>query len=286
MGISVNDITNLDYKAVEEYLSNFLMEVLSKSGKKGFVVGVSGGIDSAVAYTLAVKSIGVKNVLALVMPDKNVTPEEDVVDAVELIKSLGGAYHVIEISTLVEAYTKSIPITSSEDKLPIGNLRARIRMCILYYYANKLDYLVLGTSDRSEYLLGYFTKYGDGASDVAPLTALYKTQVRKFGEFLGVPMRILKKPSSPRLWPGHLAEEELGLRYEDIDPVLFAYVDLGIPEDEIPKVVGVGEDTVRKVLNMYRSSAHKRLGVLLPNPKPIVDQVAPSILKKLKLVKG
>lgn len=281
MAISIEDIVRLDCKAVERYLSNFLRSALESSGRNGLVVGVSGGIDSAVAYALAVKSVGSEKVLALVMPDRAVTPEEDIVDAVELVKSFGGTYRVIEISGIVSSYLDSIPEASPNDTLALGNLRARIRMSILYYYANKLSCLVLGTSDRSEYLLGYFTKYGDGASDIAPLTVLYKTQVRRFAEFLGIPKRIIEKPSAPRLWPGHLAEEELGIRYEDADLVLFAYIDLGIPEERIPRITGVEENVVKKVVHMYRASAHKRIGVITPDPKPVIDQVVQSAAKKL-----
>ncbi|MEM0027662.1 MAG: NAD+ synthase [Ignisphaera sp.] len=282
MRITIDDITQIDYSFVEDYLSKFLKSSLAASGKKGFVIGVSGGVDSATAYALAVRSVGRENVLAIIMPDKNTTPKEDVDDAIELVNRFGGRYNIVEISDIVESYIRSIPIASNSDTLAVGNLRARIRMCVLYYYANKLDYLVLGTSDRSEYLIGYFTKYGDGATDIAPLTVLLKTQVRKFGGFLGVPRKIIEKPSSPRLWPGHLAEEELSLRYEDIDLVLFAFFDLGMPVNVIPEATGVSEDVVKRVLHMYSTSTHKRAGILMPDPKPVVEHVTESIYAKLR----
>ena len=280
--ISIDDIVNIDYGFVESYLSRFLRSSLAASGMKGFVVGVSGGVDSAVAYALAVRSVGVDRVFAVVMPDKNVTPDDDVKDAVSLVEGFGGRYDVVEISDIVDAYVKKIPVASHGDVLAVGNLRARIRMCILYYYANKFNYLVLGTSDRSEYLLGYFTKYGDGASDIAPLIVLFKTQVRRFGEFLGVPQKIVKKPSSPRLWPDHLAEKELGLRYEDIDLVFFAFFDLGLPVNEIPSVTGVSDDVVKKVLHRYSTTIHKRSGILMPDPKPVVEQIVSSVYQKIR----
>lgn len=282
MKITVDDITQIDYRFVEDYLTKFLRSSLAASGKKGFVIGVSGGVDSATAYALAVRSVGRENVLAIIMPDRNTTPKEDVDDAIELVNSFGGRYNIVEISDIVESYIRSIPIASNSDTLAVGNLRARIRMCILYYYANKLDYLVLGTSDRSEYLIGYFTKYGDGAADIAPLIVLLKTQVRRFGEFLGVPRKIIEKPSAPRLWPGHLAEEELGLRYEDVDLVLFAFFDLGMPVNMIPEATGVSEDVVRRVIHMYSASSHKRAGILMPDAKPVVEHVTESIYAKLR----
>ncbi|MEL9940565.1 MAG: NAD+ synthase [Ignisphaera sp.] len=282
MRITIDDITQIDYSFVEDYLSKFLKSSLAASGKKGFVIGVSGGVDSATAYALAVRSVGRENVLAIIMPDKNTTPKEDVDDAIELVNRFGGRYNIVEISDIVESYVRSIPIASNSDTLAVGNLRARIRMCILYYYANKLDYLVLGTSDRSEYLIGYFTKYGDGATDIAPLIVLLKTQVRRFGEFLGVPRKIIEKPSSPRLWPGHLAEEELGLRYEDIDLVLFTFFDLGMPVNMIPEATGVSEDVVKRVIHMYSASSHKRIGILMPDAKPVIEHVTGSIYARLR----
>jgi NAD+ synthase len=281
--ITLNDLLNIDYASVENYLSNFLKSVLRASNKKGFVIGVSGGVDSATAYALAVRSVGVENVLALIMPDKEVTPSRDVDDAMELVKRFGGRYEVIEISGIVHSFIEKMPLASRRiDRTALGNLRARIRMCILYYYANSLDMLVLGTGDRSEYLIGYFTKYGDGAVDVAPLTVLFKTQVRRFAEYLGVPKSIVEKPSSPRLWQNHLAEEELGMRYEDIDLVLFAFLDLGLPVNQIPVVTTVSDNVVKKVLQMYSSSLHKRVGVIMPDAKPVTQTLVSNILSKIR----
>lgn len=281
--ITLEELLNLDYTSVESYLSNFLKSVLKASGKAGFVVGVSGGVDSATAYALAVRSVGVERVLAIIMPDRDVTPAEDVDDAVNLVKSFGGRYEFVEISNIVHSFVESMPTTSKRiDRVALGNLRARIRMCILYYYANALDMLVLGASDRSEYLLGYFTKYGDGAADVAPLTVLFKSQVRRFAVHIGVPKRIVEKPSSPRLWQNHLAEEEIGVKYEDVDLVLFTFLDLGLPVNQIPAVTGVSEAAVKKVLQMYSSSLHKRLGVVMPDVKPLTEVLVSRILSRIR----
>ncbi|MCD6095129.1 MAG: NAD(+) synthase, partial [Thermoprotei archaeon] len=139
-----------------------------------------------------------------------------------------------------------------------GNLKARIRMCLLYYYANVNNALVIGSSDKSEILIGYFTKYGDGGVDLLPIGDLYKTQVRQLAIGLGVPKKIAYKPSSPRLWPGHMAEDELGLSYEEIDIILYAYHDLGLSEDEIVQRCNVSADKVKRVISMVRNSEHKR----------------------------
>lgn len=273
-------IINIDYNTVEKLLADFLSKYLEGSRSKGFVIGLSGGLDSSTTLALAVRSVGPERVVALIMPDKDVTPEEDIIDAVEFAKDLKVKYHVVEISKAIELFKHLIPVYEDDekDRVPLGNLRARVRMCILYYYANKLNYLVLGASDRSEYLIGYFTKYGDGGVDIAPLITLYKTQVREFAKYLGVPKRIIMKPSAPRLWKNHLAEEELGIKYEDIDLILSAYMDLRITKKDIPKVVGVNKNVVDRVLNMYRVSIHKRQPIATPI-QPILNVVKSMIIK-------
>lgn len=270
--LTLKHVVDIDYITVEYSLSSFLMNYLEESRGSGYVVGVSGGIDSATALALAVRSVGPKKVFALILPDTDTTPRDDVEDAIELVEKFGIEYHIIDISRAVQIFKELIPLYSNDttDRLPLGNLRARLRMCILYYYANKLNHLVLGTGDRSEYLIGYFTKYGDGAADIAPLTILYKSQVRCFAQHLGIPNKIIRKPSAPRLWPNHLAEEELGIKYEDIDLVLTAYIDLGIPENKIPEITSIDKEKINKILKLYRSSHHKRQGVIMPDTKLLI----------------
>jgi NAD+ synthase len=271
--VTIEDVVDIDYGWIEGYLRRFIESELRESSRGGYVIGLSGGLDSSTTLALAVRSIGGEKVLALVMPDPEVTPEADVEDAVSLARALNVRYNVINIAPIVDAYKGAIPVYESEekDKVPLGNLRARIRMTLLYYYANKLDYLVLGTGDRSEILIGYYTKYGDGGVDIAPLAVLYKSQVRKLALHLGLPERIALKPSSPRLWRGHEAEKELGVSYEQVDLVLHSKLDLGYAEEEIPEATGVPEAVVRRVLEMYRRSEHKRVGVKTPEVEPVVD---------------
>ncbi len=269
--ITIDDVVNIDYGRVEAGIRGFIREMVEAAGAGGVVVGLSGGVDSATSFMLAVRELGREGVLALIMPDSEVTPVEDVEDAKSLASSAGVRFHVIDISPIVNVYKSSIPVYESgpDDKVPVGNLRARIRMSLLYYYANKYNLLVLGTGDRSEILIGYFTKYGDGAVDLLPIGVLYKSQVRRMAVHLGVPEGIAFKPSSPRLWPGQTAEGELGVSYDQVDLVLYAVFDEGVPWEEVPEHTGVPREVVEAVRDRYVKSAHKRS----PPPAPPIEIV-------------
>ncbi len=273
MQITLNDIINIDYSKVEDYLTGFLESYLKETGAKGYVVGLSGGVDSSTALGLAVKAVGPEKVAALIMPDTTVTPPEDVEDAKRVAEIFGVRTVTVKIDPIVEVYKSALPFFegTEHDRVPLGNTRARIRMTILYYFANKYNYLVLGTGDRSEILIGYFTKYGDGAVDVLPLAVLYKSQVRRLAVHLGIPEKVAFKPSSPRLWPGHLAEAELGVSYNDVDLVLHAYFDRRIPVEEIPRLTGVSEDKVKAIMSRIRESRHKREPPKAPSIEPILE---------------
>lgn len=267
--ITLEDVVRLDYERIAKGIGLFLKEKVEEAGAEGYVVGLSGGVDSATALTLAVKALGRGKVTALVMPDTDVTPGEDIDDAVSLGKRAGVETHMINISPIVEVYRSSLPIYSGgdEDKVPLGNLRARIRMSLLYYYANKLNKLVLGTGDRSEILIGYYTKYGDGGVDVLPIGILFKNQVRRLALHLGVPEKVALKPSSPRLWPGQTAEGELGVKYEQVDVILYAVFDLGLDPGAVPEATGIPRKIVDRVLELHKRSRHKRV----PPPAPPLE---------------
>jgi NAD+ synthase len=131
-------------------------------------------------------------------------------------------------------------------------------MVLLYYAANVLKRLVVGTGDRSEILIGYFTKYGDGGVDFLPLGNLFKTQVRELAKFLGVPEKIVKKPSAPRLWPTHTAEAEIGMSYDILDLILYGIVDLKMSEEEVAREVDISIDLVKRAVTMMKTTEHKR----------------------------
>ena len=149
-------------------------------------------------------------------------------------------------------------VLEPEDRA-LGNLRARIRKNILYYYANSKNLSVLGSSDKSEYLIGYFTKFGDGAADILPIASLYKTQIRELAKFLGVPDHIISKKSSPNLWPNHTAESEIGAPYEEIDEILYCINDKHLTNDETYNKTQIIPETVDKIYQLYKKSEHKRI---------------------------
>jgi NAD+ synthase len=245
----------LDYDKTEREISQFIRETVKEARAKGVVLGLSGGIDSAVVAALCAKVLGKEKVVGLLMPSAH-TPKLDLQDAADLAKNLGIKTLTIKIPKILEEFIASVSLEGS--KIAKANAQARIRMALNYYVANTLNMLVAGTGDRSEDLIGYFTKYGDGGVDFLPIAHLYKTQVRHLGSRLGVPGGIVDKPSSPQLWPGHRAIDEIPLDYDILDLVLYCMFDLRMELASTTKKTGVSESTLRKVLQMHESSAHKR----------------------------
>ncbi|MEM3419471.1 MAG: NAD+ synthase [Nitrososphaerota archaeon] len=253
------EVLNLNWDEVIKKIIDFIKEKVNNSKSNGIVLGLSGGLDSSVVATLCVKALGKDKVIGLILPDERITPEEDIKDAIELAKKLGIRYHVIKIDDIYNVFSSINPIHDENNKKACGNLRARIRMVLLYYFANVNNFLVAGTGDKSEILIGYFTKYGDGAADLLPIGDLYKTQVRMIAKHLGLPNKIIEKPSSPRLWKNHLAEKEIGLDYKTIDLILYGLFDLKMNKEEIVSKLKISKDIIEKVINMVKNSQHKRL---------------------------
>jgi NAD+ synthase len=206
----------VSYEAICELIEKFLKHELQETKRERVVVGLSGGLDSSVTACLAVKALSNKSVFSVILPDFPITPNLDVDDAIELARSLRIEYKTMNINSIKSEFLADLPRNSYAE----GNLTARIRMCILYYHSFIYNGLVLGTSDKSELSLGYYTKFGDGAADLYPLGDLYKTQVRELAEYLEIPLSIRQKKSSPRLWKDQTAEEELGANYDEIDEIL------------------------------------------------------------------
>jgi NAD+ synthase len=197
-------------------ITQFIKSEIKARESEGVILGMSGGVDSSVAAFLAVKALGTEKVFGLILPDSSVTPKKDTEDAKKLAKKLGIKYKVIEVGKSKDQFLRSLP----KNKMAKANFLVRMRMSVLYYYAALMNRLVLGTGDKSELRLGYFTKYGDAAVDLMPIGDLYKTEVRELAEFMQIPLEISRKKSSARLWKGQTTEGEIGLAYEKIDSIL------------------------------------------------------------------
>lgn len=250
----LDQIRNQNYAEIQNRMESFLRDYISKSSSSGLVFGLSGGIDSAVIAHVCAKAFK-DNTLALIMPDSRVSPKGETEDALYLVDNLRLEYKLIDISLIHSQFAN---VLEPEDRA-LGNLRARIRAGILYYYANLKNRLVIGSSDKSELMIGYFTKFGDGCADVLPIASLYKTQVREFARHLGVKDSIIAKKSGPYLWQGHTAEDEIGMSYEEIDSILYCMSDMSLPIEDIAKRTAIDIGKIEKIHQMYKKSEHKRI---------------------------
>jgi len=252
-------VPKIEFEKTVNEITNFIRNKVEKAGASGVVVGLSGGIDSSLTATLCVKALGNSRVLGVIMP-ASFTPKEDVEDAFELANKLGIKTKFINIDSICEAFIKALEIDPNDPKvkIPLANIRARTRMIILYFYANLYNYLVVGTSDKSEYLIGYFTKHGDGAADFFPILHLFKTQVRELASYLGLPERIVKKPSSPQLYPGHKLTDEIPADYSIIDPILVGLFEENLSVEKVSERLGVPLEIVNDILHRHLKTSHKR----------------------------
>jgi NAD+ synthase len=247
----------LDWPLVATRIERFIKDYVDKSRMNGVVLGVSGGIDSSTAAALASLAIGGEKVLGLSMPEEETYNSADTEHVRILAEKFGFQIETIDISPILRAYYDSIPIYDAEEKRSKGNIKARTRMNCWYYYANRLRRIVCGSSDKSETMMGYFTKWGDAAADISPLMDLYKTQVRQMAAYLGVPKEIVAKPSTPALWPDHLAEEELGIEYEKLDLILLGLENF-MASEEIAHQSKVRLRLVLDVKARWLANEHKR----------------------------
>jgi len=252
-----SDALKLDLPSVENRIKRFIKDYVEKCGAEGVVLGVSGGLDSSATAALASLSLGGHKVLGIAMPEEETYDVTDIQHAKLLAKKFGFNLQIVDISSTLKACFQSLPIYDAADKLSKGNVKARIRMVYLYYYANKLNRLVCGASDKSEIMVGYFTKWGDGAADISPIMDLYKTQVRQLALHIGVPAEIVSKPPSPRLWPNQLAEKELGIKYETLDLILFGLEHFMKPK-EIAEQLNLPIKLVEDVKRRWLATEHKR----------------------------
>ena len=245
---------------VEKLLTRFIKEELSKFNFKKGILGLSGGLDSTVCAYLAAIALGPKNVIALIMPYKD-TFGRDVKDAIDLAKLLHLKFHLIDISPMVDAYYTHFP---SKNRVLKGNKMARERMSVLYDFSEREKALILGTSNKTELLLGYGTIHGDMACAINPMGDLYKTQIRQLARYLNVPEKILRKKPTAGLWDGQTDEGELGLTYRNIDKILYMLVDLRKTKKEIISE-GIQKRDLEKIIGLIKKSEFKKH--LPPIPK-------------------
>lgn len=240
---------DLDYVKVEKILITWIKDKVKKAGAKGAVIGLSGGIDSAVTSLLSKKAFP-DNTLGLIMPCNSNT--QDTEDARLEAEKFNINYKIKDLSPIFENFLATMEVEKdfNRNNLAIANIKPRLRMTTLYYYASKYNYLVLGTDNWSELKIGYFTKYGDGGVDLTPLGSLVKTEVRKLADHLNISKRIINKSPSAGLWQGQTDEKEMGFSYETLDKYI---------------LTGKGDKEVKdKIESLASRNEHK----LKPIPKP------------------
>ena len=243
-------------------LTGFIRSTIQKIGCKGVVVGLSGGVDSATVTKLCVDALGPEKVLNVFMPSR-VTPAEDYKTTSELSSMWGTEYRVVDVQPAVDALA-AVLLSGRETPLERGNISARCRMIVLYNLAKKRDYIVMGTSNQSELMMGYFTKFGDGACDVTPLANMYKTEVRQIARIIGVPEPIIAKPPSAGLWEGQTDESEMGITYENLDGILYD-MEQDRTDPQIATDTGLPLSEIERIRKQVVSMEHKRLPAVRPS---------------------
>ena len=241
----------MNYQQLTEKLVSWIRDRVAAAGSKGVVVGLSGGLDSSVAAALCHHAFP-QDMLALILPCHS--SGEDVLHARMVAEQFSIPARTVALDATYDTLLKVLPndsVAAEVSRLAQANLKARMRMLTLYYFANRLNYMVVGSSNRDELSIGYFTKYGDGGVDIQPLGNLLKGQVRELAQFLGVPRPIINKPPSAGLWEGQTDEEELGLGYDELD----RYLASGEASGALKK----------RVESLIAASRHKR------QPPPIAD---------------
>jgi NAD+ synthase len=243
----------LDLSEVKRRITSFIRKNVEESQTDGVLLALDGGVGSAVAAHLCVEALGSRRVTGLIMPDLRISSEEEVSDAKMVASELCLETRLIDVATIQKSFMRSL----ESNKVAEENLRARIRMSLLYYHANLLNRLVAGSVDRSEILLGHFSKYGDGGVDILPLGGLYKTEVRKLGEVLGINRRIVAKRRAQRAWTSR-SRLEIGVDYDKTDQILRLRLDRGLDAATISAMVRSNQTRVESVIARYEASLHKR----------------------------
>jgi len=244
---------DINTKLATRILTGFIRDSMTKAGMSRAVIGLSGGIDSAVSAYLSARALGAENVLALRMPYRT-SSAESLSDAEAVIEDLGIPHMTVSISDMADALISRFPQMS---KLRQGNIMARMRMITLYDQSMAWGGLVMGTSNKTEFLLGYSTIYGDSGVALHPIADLYKYQIRQMARYLGLPRSVIDKPPSADLWAGQTDEDELGFSYDQADQVLFLLVDERYTVDEVAQE-GFDRDFVAQIWERVKANHYKR----------------------------
>jgi len=248
---------HLDTIETSRKIINFIEEKVKNSGLNGAIIAVSGGIDSALVLYLTVKALGPDRVKAVTIPERDITPDRDLTDVMRLTDACGVTCDIVEITPALDTLSQSLPLYDPGNRLSSGNIRPRVRMIVSYHYANALDMMVIGSSNKTELLTGYFTKYGDGGVDLLPLGDLYKCQVRQLATHMGVPQEIIDKTPTAGLYLGQSDEGEMGASYDTIDLILWGHEE-GYSKLEIAEGIRVEPALVESILARVERSEHKR----------------------------
>lgn len=270
--MTVLESLDIDCEKECERIIRFLRGYAEDAGRSRFVVGLSGGVDSSLSTALAVHAVGPENVKAMMLPHEESSPESER-DAQLVIDELGISSVRFEITEMVEPLFRCYP---DMGKTRRGNAMARSRMLVLYDQSEAFGGLVLGTSNRTEWLLGYFTIYGDGAAAIEAVGHLYKCQVRELAEYVGIPEHIIEKPPSADLWLGQTDEKELGFTYDVADQILFLLTERHLGVEEVT-AHGFDGEVVRAVKRHMESTDFKRR---LPPVLDTVDQARRDIVEE------
>jgi NAD+ synthase len=225
---------------LRQRMVDWIRKKTNQSQTKGVVVGLSGGLDSSVVAVICAEALGASNVLALILPCES--KKEDLADAQKVAKKFNLQTELIDLTKIFEQFKKILP---PGDKLALANIKPRLRMLTLYYYANKLNYLVVGTGNKCELKVGYFTKYGDGGVDILPLGDFLKSEIKSLARLVGIPDHIINKIPTAGLWPGQTDECEMGITYPELE-------DFILKHEKGQSPVGEKAEKIKKMMERAR----------------------------------